>query len=124
MWSGELSIDTDDPVQYLSLIQIRRCIPKQLSVDSFIMELQDLSNGDIIAFSNGNERLEVEVKNVTTEASYPVSNATTRPIIHVPIDIVNPNKRLLYSKGLDSGAQETIQFELYNNNIQFQIART
>lgn len=123
VWGGQKDIVDVDPVtiDYFDNSVIGSTV--SLSVDNFITELQDLKDNDIIKFDTGLETLEVTVKNIYTKATYASSTTTTRPITHVPINIINPNKECLYSKAQSIGDSETINLTLYNNDIQFDIAR-
>lgn len=122
-WPGSKDIADVNPVtvDYFSLATIG--VSKSFSVDYFINELQDLKDGDIIDITNGNDSLSIVVNNIYTKATYQAINTTTRPIIHVPIDIVNPNKKYVYSKDLAIGTSENINIQLHGNNIDFSIAR-
>lgn len=122
-WGGEKIIADVDPIELLPFDNSTTGLLKTLGVDSFIDELQDLVNGDVITINNGTETVEVTVGNITTDAIYEVTNITTRPIGHVNIDIINPNKKIVYSKALVLDVEETINLELYSNNIQFTMKR-
>ena len=65
----------------------------------------------------------MKVTSCETSASYPTLVETTRPIVHVPIDIVNPNKKVVYSKALAIGDSETVNITIEGNDLQFDIAR-
>lgn len=122
-WVGQKEILDVEPIDINYFGNDISGMVKVIQVDSFINELQDLEDGDIIRIDNGLEVLEITVENIYTSASYNSVTETTRPIVHVPIDIINPNKKYLYSKGLDIDEEETINLELNNNNIQFNIKR-
>lgn len=123
-WVGEKTIADVDPIAVLPFDIGTTGVMKTLGVDTFIEELQDLQNGDVININNGVETLDVTVANCTTDATYEAVNTTTRPLIHVPIDILNPNKKYVYTKALDIDTQEDIVLDLYGNTIEFSIART
>ena len=122
-WIGEKQIDDVEPMAIDYFNNNTEGISKEVAVDFFIEELQQLVNGDILSFNNGSETLEVEVKNVYTSATYPAATETTRPIVHVPVDIVNPNKKYVYSKALAIGVSETVNIVIEGNSLQFDIAR-
>lgn len=123
-WSGSKVIEDVDPVTVNSFNNDTEGLLTDYYVSEFIEDLQDLKDGDVITIDNGIDRLSITVENCWTEASYPLDNVTDRPIMHVPIDIVNPNKRVNYSKTMEMASQETISMTLYSNNIQFNITRT
>ena len=122
-WSGEQAIDDVEPITTEYFTNATAGISKDVSVDYFIEELQDLVNGDIITINNGSETLEVEVQNCESYASHASAMVTTRPIVHVPIDVVNPNKKFVYSKALAIGDFETINITVEGNDLQFDISR-
>ncbi len=122
-WPGEKSIEDVEPLIVNHFDILTSGNSNDFVVDTFIEQLQDLVDGDEIVIDNGIEKLEITVSNTYTKALYDTINVTTRPLIHVPIDIVNPNKKILYSKGIDVGVEETINLELHGNNIQFNIQR-
>ena len=122
-WTGDKAIPDVEPLAFLPFSNETMGIARDIVVDSFIEELQGLKDGDIITIDNGTETIEVTVENCYTNALYNPATETTRPLVHVPIDIINPNKKYLYTKGLDVGDEETINLELHGNNIQFNIKR-
>ncbi len=122
-WTGDKTILDVEPLTILPFTMATMGIAKNVVVDSFIYELQNLKNGDKITIDNGSETIELIVENCYTNAFYNPATETTRPLVHVPIDIINPNKKYLYSKGLDIGGEETINLELHDNIIQFNIKR-
>lgn len=122
-WSGEQEIPQVGPFIPNPYNNDMLGHDKTYRVSHFIEELQDLKNGDIITLDNGLEQLKVKVENCWTEAHYPSTTITSRPIAHVPIEVVNPNKKIVYSKAFENGNQETIHLNLYDNNIQFNIVR-
>jgi len=123
-WPGSKAIADVNPITIDYYSTSTTGIAKNYSVDYFINELQDLKNGDIIDITNGIDSLSITVSNIYTKAIYQQTNTTTRPIIHVPIDIINPNKKYVYSKDLVIGTNETTNLVLHNNIIQFTIERT
>lgn len=122
-WVGELAIDDVAPIEADYFGNATTGTAKTISIDYFIAELQELVNGDVLTINNGSETLEITVKNITTSATYAASTQTTRPIVHVPIDIVNPNKKVVYSKALAIGDSETINITIEGNDLQFDISR-
>lgn len=122
-WVGEKTIEDVDPLIISPFSNSLTGTAKEFVVDTFIDVLQDLEDGDKIVIDNGSEKIELVVENSYTKAVYETVNVTDRPINHVDIDIVNPNKKLVYSKALAIGTQEDIEIVLYDNNIAFSIER-
>ena len=123
-WSGQITIADIEPITIDYFGNDISGEVKTLQVDTFIEELQDLKDGDILRIDNGLETLEVTVENIYTKAVYNTINETVRPLIHVPIDIINPNKKYLYSKPIVIGQEEDVILELESNIIQFSIKST
>lgn len=122
-WGGEQAIADVDPMTIDYFDNAVTGIEKTITVDYFLDELQDLVDGDIITINNGSETLDMTVKNCTTSATYAASTETTRPIVHVPIDVINPNKKVVYSKALAIGDTQTINITVEGNALQFDISR-
>lgn len=122
-WPGQRPIQDVDPIEEDYFSNLTTGSTKEFKVDYFIDELQGLNDDDEIEISNGIDTINVIVKNIYTTATYPVSTVTTRPITHVEIDIVNPNKKCLYSKAQEIDEVEDINLTLYGNDINFTIAR-
>ncbi len=123
-WQGELEIPDIPPLAYEPYKEQTTGILVTRNVDYFIEELQDLKNGDLVSISNGKQKIEVTVENCSTSATYPAVTTTDRPIAHVPIEIINPNKKIVYSKSLAPGDQRAVDITLYDNEIHFLVQRT
>ena len=123
IWQGERFFDTLPPVEISYFQEDQLGYSSFIEVGSFIYELQDLNNGDYITIDNGKETINFIVENCTTSALYEEETTTDRPIVHVPIQFINPNKEVLYAKTLESGAEETVAISLYDNDIKFTVKR-
>lgn len=123
-WVGQQEIADVDPitVDYFGNSLTGEVL--NISVDYFITELQDLKNGDLIEINNGNESITVVVQNSeTTIANYNRNTKTYRPLVHVPIDFINPNIKYLYTTSLNVGESKNISLTLHGLDINFYIKR-
>lgn len=123
-WTGEQSITEVSPmtIDFFNNDVTGYTVPFELSE---IIELPDLYDGDVLTISNGKENINVTVSNcIPTQFTYDSYTETDRPIVHVPIQITNPNELVHYAKGLEREIEEVINLNLYNNDIQFTIKRT
>lgn len=122
-WAGMKTFEDVDPVKLDPFSNLTTGLTHTFTVNRIINELQDLKDGDILKFVGGPNVVEVEVKNTYTKALYNYDTVTTRPIITVPITIINPNKKVTIAKNLEPGSSEITNLVLYNNNITIQTRR-
>jgi hypothetical protein len=122
-WPGEEVIQPIEPLSIDYYARDEGIFTRYLYLD-YILDLPHVLDGDVIKISNGNDLLEVEVKNSGEPLFiYENSTVTDRPMVHVPIRCINPNELVHYTKGLEPATQEVISLTLNNKSIQFKIKR-
>lgn len=117
-WPGEQSIQTVEPkpFDYFNLATSGELVSISLSS---LLDI-NLVYGDKIEFYAGAERLSVEYKPINNhkisinniDMPGTVSLSVSRPVVHLEIDVVQPNRRILFSRGLNNGSNNfTINVE-------------
>lgn len=122
-WSEEQIIEDVAPLVLEHFSNLSSGTLTTVTVDYFIDELQDLKDGDTIIIDNGSETIELTVANCYTSATYVTYLETTRPIAHVDVDIVNPNKKYVYSQALTIDEIKNVSTTIDNNLVEFTVKR-
>lgn len=123
-WVGEQSITPVEPMTIDFFNNDTTGYSEDFGLSDLI-KLPDLYDGDTLTISNGKENITITVSNcIPTQFTYASYTETERPIVHVPIQLVNPNELVHYAKGLEREVEEVINLSLYDNDIQFTIKRT
>lgn len=123
-WQGSVDIQPVEPMTVSYYNRATTGYASSFRIDRHL-DIPHVVDGDHVLITNGKESLEFDVSNSgETIVSYPTVTITNRPIIHVPLQFINPNELYHFAKPLDRGTQEVIHKVINDIDIQFKIVRT